>query len=104
MRALVALATPEETLEAAAEVAEASTEETAPAMLETSWALDETTDWAADETLATAEEAAPAPGISIGAPASWQVFCTAEMVAAWSEAEQAPCTQGCTLASSSDPF
>jgi hypothetical protein len=93
-RALVAPATPEETLE----------DEIALATLDASAALDETTDWAAEETLATAEEAAPAPGISMGAPASWQVFCTAEMVEAWSEAEHAPSTQGCTLESSWAPF
>lgn len=43
-RALVAPATPEETLDPTAEVAEASAEETAPAMLETSWALEEMAD------------------------------------------------------------
>ena len=103
-RALVAPATPEETLEAAAEVAEAIADEITLATLDASAALDETADWAAEETLATAEEAAPAPGISMGAPASWQVFCTAEMVEAWSEAEHAPCTQGCTLESNWAPF
>jgi hypothetical protein len=68
--------------------------------------LDETAEAAAEVALATAEEAAPlgALGISMGAPASAQVFWTAAMVAAWSEAEHAPWTQGCTVARRLAPF
>lgn len=50
-------------------------------------------DAAAEVADATADEAS---GISIGAPASWQVDSTAAIVVAWSAALQAPCTQGWT--------
>jgi hypothetical protein len=106
--ALVAPATPDETLEAAAEVADATAEEMAAAaleaLLEASAAAEEATDPAAEVALATAEEAAPAPGISMGTPASLHVFWTAAMVAALSEAEHAPSTQGCTEERRLAPF
>lgn len=54
--------------------------------------------------LATDEAAEEVSGISRGTPASWQVFSTAAMVVAWSSAEQAPWTQGWTVARSSVPF
>jgi hypothetical protein len=102
----------DEALDAAAEVADARADEMAAAALEAtleaSAALDETADAAADVALATAEEAAPAAlealGISMGTPASWQVFSTAEMVEAWSEAEHAFWTQGCTVVRRVVPF
>ena len=76
--ALVAPATPDETLEAAAEVAEAAAEDAAAAaleiLLEASAAAEDIADAAAEVALATAEEAALAPGISMGTPASWHVF------------------------------
>jgi hypothetical protein len=115
----VAPATPDETLEAAdeaadealeaaAEVADATAEEMAAAaleaLLEASAALEEATDAAAEVALATAEEAAPAPGISMGTPASLHVFEIAAMVAAWSEAEHAPRTQGWTVEIREAPF
>jgi hypothetical protein len=108
VRALVAAAAPDEALEAADEATDATTDETATAALEASEALDETTDAAAEVALATADEAAPAAleafGISMGAPASWHVFCTAAMVAAWSLAGHAFWTQGCTVERSWAPF
>jgi hypothetical protein len=103
-----ALEAADEALEAAAEVADATAEEMAAAALETlleaSTALEETTDAAAEVALATAEEAAPAPGISMGTPASLHVFVIAAMVEAWSAAEHAPRTQGCTVEIRAAPF
>jgi hypothetical protein len=100
--------TADEALEAAAEVADATAEEIAAAaldaLLEASAALEETTDAAAEVALATAEEAAPAPGISMGTPASLHVFEMAAMVVAWSAAEHAPKTQGCTEEIREAPF
>jgi hypothetical protein len=87
-------AIPEETLEARDETAEAAAELTEAAALEAAAALEETTE-------ATAEEAL---GISMGTPASLHVFWTAAMVAAWSLAEQAPRTQGCTVERRLAPF
>lgn len=110
--ALVAALAADEALEAATEVTDSRTDETAAAaldaMLEASVALDETTDAAAEVALATAEEAAEAApealGMAMGTPASWHVFSTAEMVEAWSEAEHAFWTQGCTVARRAVPF
>jgi hypothetical protein len=106
--ALVAAAAPDEALEAAAEVAEAAADDAAAAALETlleaSAAAEEIRDAAAEVALATAEEAEPAPGISMGTPASWHVFWTAAMVEAWSAAEHAPWTQGCTVERRLAPF
>jgi hypothetical protein len=90
----VALAIPEEALEARDEIADAAAEEAEAAALEAAEA-------AAEVALATAEDAL---GISMGTPASWQVFWTAAMVAAWSLAEQAPRTQGCTVERRLEPF
>ena len=53
--------------------------------------------------LGAAEDALGVSGISMGAPASAQVFSTAAMVVSWSAALQAPFTQGCTVASSLAP-
>lgn len=44
--------------------------------------------------LGAAEDALGVSGISMGAPASAQVFSTAAMVVSWSAALQAPFTQG----------
>lgn len=67
-------------------------------------ATEEAAEAAADVADATAEPAADvASGISMGTPASWHVFSTAAMVAAWSSALQAPCTQGWTVPRSFAP-
>jgi hypothetical protein len=115
LRALVAPATPDETLDAAAEVADAAAEvadaaaeETAAAaleaLLEAAAAAEEMADAAAEVALATVEEAAPAPGMTMGTPAAWQVLWTAAMAEAWSAAEHAPWTQGCTVERRLAPF
>jgi hypothetical protein len=115
----VAEASTDEALEAADEAAEAAAEDAAEA-------ADEAAEAALDFTLAIAELAAEAAelaaelaagaaelaagaaelalGMLIGLPASWQVFWTAAMVVAWSAEEQELCTQGWTLARSSEPF
>jgi hypothetical protein len=51
-----------------------------------------------------AEGAASVSGMVMGTPACWQVDSTAEMAAAWSSAEHAPCTQGWTSERSAGPF
>lgn len=71
---------------AAAEVADSTALEAAPPTDEAALAAAEVADATADEAL----------GISMGTPACWQVDSTAEMVVAWSEALQAPWTQGWT--------
>ena len=89
----VAVARADEAAEARLEATEATAEEAASA-------ADEVTAAALDSALATAELAAEgaalASGMLMGAPACSQVDSTAEMVAAWSSAEQAPWTQGWT--------
>jgi hypothetical protein len=97
----VAPATPEETLEARDEIADAAAEEADAAALEAEAAALEAAEAAAEVALATAEDAL---GISMGTPASWQVFWTAAIVAAWSLAGQAPRTQGCTVERRLAPF
>jgi uncharacterized protein with PhoU and TrkA domain len=59
-------------------------------LLEAAAAAEEMTDAAAEVALATAEEAAPAPGMTMGTPAALQVLSTAEIAEAWSAAEHAP--------------
>lgn len=93
-----------EAADAAAEVAEATAEEAAPAAEEAAPAADEAALATADEAAPAADEAPGALGMTMGAPASAQVFWTAVMVVAWSAAEQAPWTQGWTLERSSEPF
>ena len=101
----VGFAAADDALEEADETAEAIAEETAAAALDAAEALDEAAEAAAEVALATAEETAPeALGISMGTPASLQVFWTAAMVEAWSVAEHAPWTQGCTVARRLAPF
>ena len=89
-----------EAAEAAAEEAAPAAEEAAPAALDTLLAAAELAAPAAEEAPAAADEAPPGAGraTEMGAPASAQVFWTASRVVAWSEAEQAPCTQGVTAA------
>lgn len=101
----VPAATPDETLEANDAIAE----EAAAAALEVTAALEEAADAAAEVALATAEVALAAAdeaalGISMGTPASLQVFWTAAMVEARSVALHAPWTQGCTEERSWAPF
>jgi hypothetical protein len=72
-------------------------------------AAEETADAAAEVALATAELASEGAalllsGMLMGTPAAEQVDSTAEMAAAWSDAEQAPSTQGWTVARREAPF
>jgi chemotaxis protein histidine kinase CheA len=96
----------DEAAEATADDAEAAWDEATDAALDAALgAALETTLAAAEVALATAEEAAPeASGIWMGAPASRHVFWTAAMVAAWSAAEHAFRTQGCTEERRLAPF
>lgn len=90
-------------------VALAMAEVTTPAREEAALATAELAASTAEEASACAEEAAeaaalvalattlPALGMTMGTPAPLHVSSTAEMVAAWSSAVQAPWTHGCTL-------
>jgi hypothetical protein len=73
-------------------------------LLEAAAAAEETADAAAEVALAIAEEPAPAPGISMGTPASLHVFWTAAMVEACSTTEHAPWTWDCTVERRLAPF
>jgi hypothetical protein len=89
--------------EATEEAADSIAEEASDRTDEATDAIDEATDAAAEDALATAELASEGAalllsGIVMGTPAAEQVDSTAEMAAAWSEAEQAPWTQGWTWA------
>ena len=85
--------------------AEATAEEASETTAEVEAAADEATDAAAEVGLEAADETADeVSGISMGTPAPEHVDSTAEMVVAWSAAEQAFCTHGCTAARSSAPF
>jgi hypothetical protein len=86
------------------DAADSTAEEAPETIADAEAAADEAAEEAAEVADATAEPAAEeASGISMGTPAPAQVDSTASMVVFWSAAEQAPCTQGWTEASSSAP-
>ena len=86
------------------DAADSRAEEASETIADVETAADEVADAAAEVADATAELAAEeASGISMGTPAPAQVVSTASMVVCWSAAEQAPCTQGWTVASSLAP-
>lgn len=101
--ALVASA--DEAADASDEAAEATAEDTAAAALE---AADAAAELATGAALAlgdgAAEGAALVSGMVMGTPTPLHVSSTAWMVVAWSAGEQAPWTQGWTVARREAPF